>query len=129
GTVQLPDRPAVGKGRAAKERPAGASSANDEQSLPARRAHLTRPDPPISHQPRRSGWKHSSGKVAHWPGSRRFWQKRGCQTLRPHRRMPMAAPQVERPPVPRVADERTLLEAWLDYHRATPRVQGGGLRG
>src|SRR4029453_18221610 len=97
------------------------------QSLPARRAHLTRPDPTISHQHRRSGWRHSSGKVAHWPGSRLFWQKRGCQTLRTHRRMPMTAPQVERPPVPRVADERTMLEAWLDYHRATLLMKCAGL--
>jgi uncharacterized damage-inducible protein DinB len=39
----------------------------------------------------------------------------------------MTAPQVERPPVPRVADERTMLEAWLDYHRATLLMKCAGL--
>ena len=31
----------------------------------------------------------------------------------------MTAPEVERPAVPRAADERAMLEAWLEYHRAT----------
>ena len=31
----------------------------------------------------------------------------------------MPAPRVERQAVPLVADERTMLEAWLDFHRAT----------
>ena len=39
----------------------------------------------------------------------------------------MTAPQVERPAVPRVADERTMLEAWLDYHRATLLMKCAGL--
>ena len=39
----------------------------------------------------------------------------------------MTAPQVERPQVPRVADERTMLEAWLDYHRATLLMKCAGL--
>jgi hypothetical protein len=39
----------------------------------------------------------------------------------------MTAPQVARPPVPRVADERTMLEAWLDYHRATLLMKCAGL--
>jgi uncharacterized damage-inducible protein DinB len=39
----------------------------------------------------------------------------------------MTAPEVERPPVPRVADERTMLEAWLDYHRATLLMKCAGL--
>src|SRR5712691_6159546 len=30
--------------------------------------------------------------------------------------MPWTAPEVIRPAVPRVADERTMLEAWLDLH-------------
>jgi hypothetical protein len=39
----------------------------------------------------------------------------------------MTAPQVERPQVPRVADERAMLEAWLDYHRATLLMKCAGL--
>jgi uncharacterized damage-inducible protein DinB len=39
----------------------------------------------------------------------------------------MTAPQVERPQVPRVTDERTMLEAWLDYHRATLLMKCAGL--
>ena len=33
--------------------------------------------------------------------------------------MPWMAPEVTRPAVPRVADERTMLEAWLDFQRQT----------
>jgi uncharacterized damage-inducible protein DinB len=40
---------------------------------------------------------------------------------------PMTAPEVQRPEVPRVADERTMLEAWLDYHRATLLMKCAGL--
>jgi hypothetical protein len=39
----------------------------------------------------------------------------------------MTAPEVQRPKVPRVADERTMLEAWLDYHRATLLMKCAGL--
>ena len=39
----------------------------------------------------------------------------------------MTAPQVDRPKVPRVADERAMLEAWLDYHRATLLMKCAGL--
>ena len=39
----------------------------------------------------------------------------------------MPPPQVARPEVPRVADERTMLEAWLDYHRATLLMKCAGL--
>jgi uncharacterized damage-inducible protein DinB len=39
----------------------------------------------------------------------------------------MSAPRVERPEVPLVADERTMLEAWLDYHRATLLLKCAGL--
>ena len=39
----------------------------------------------------------------------------------------MTAPQVERSQVPRVADERAMLEAWLDYHRATLLMKCAGL--
>jgi uncharacterized damage-inducible protein DinB len=39
----------------------------------------------------------------------------------------MTAPEVQRPDVPRVADERTMLEAWLDYHRATLLMKCAGL--
>jgi uncharacterized damage-inducible protein DinB len=39
----------------------------------------------------------------------------------------MTAPQVDRPQVPRTADERTMLEAWLDYHRATLLMKCAGL--
>lgn len=37
--------------------------------------------------------------------------------------MPWTAPGVMRPEVPRVADERTMLEAWLDWHRQTLLVE------
>jgi uncharacterized damage-inducible protein DinB len=40
---------------------------------------------------------------------------------------PVTAPQVERPDVPRVTDERTMLDAWLDYHRATLLMKCAGL--
>jgi uncharacterized damage-inducible protein DinB len=40
---------------------------------------------------------------------------------------PMTAPEVQRPEVPRVADERAMLEAWLDYHRATLLMKCAGL--
>jgi uncharacterized damage-inducible protein DinB len=33
--------------------------------------------------------------------------------------MPWTAPEVTRPAMPRVADERPMLEAWLDWHRQT----------
>jgi uncharacterized damage-inducible protein DinB len=39
------------------------------------------------------------------------------------------APTVERPSVPHVADERTMLEAWLDHHRATLVWKCAGLTG
>jgi uncharacterized damage-inducible protein DinB len=39
----------------------------------------------------------------------------------------VTAPQVDRPKVPRVADERAMLEAWLDYHRATLLMKCAGL--
>jgi uncharacterized damage-inducible protein DinB len=39
----------------------------------------------------------------------------------------MTAPEVERPPVPRVADEPAMLEAWLEYHRATLLMKCAGL--
>jgi uncharacterized damage-inducible protein DinB len=39
----------------------------------------------------------------------------------------MTAPQVERAEVPRAADERTMLDAWLDYHRATLLMKCAGL--
>ena len=41
--------------------------------------------------------------------------------------MPWAAPEVTRPVVPRVADERTMLEAWLDLHRQTLLMKCTGL--
>lgn len=41
--------------------------------------------------------------------------------------MPWTAPQVTRPVVPRVADERTMLEAWLDFHRQTLLMKCTGL--
>jgi uncharacterized damage-inducible protein DinB len=37
------------------------------------------------------------------------------------------APEVPRPTVPRVADERTMLEAWLDFHRQTLLMKCTGL--
>jgi uncharacterized damage-inducible protein DinB len=39
----------------------------------------------------------------------------------------MTAPAVQRPEVPRTGDERTLLEAWLDFHRATLLMKCAGL--
>jgi hypothetical protein len=51
GAVQLPDRAAVGKGRAAKERPSAAAAADDEEPLTAGRADVPGPDRPLSHQP------------------------------------------------------------------------------
>jgi uncharacterized damage-inducible protein DinB len=39
----------------------------------------------------------------------------------------MPVPPVERRPVPRAADERTMLDAWLDYHRATLLMKCAGL--
>jgi uncharacterized damage-inducible protein DinB len=41
--------------------------------------------------------------------------------------MPWIAPEVLRPAVPRVADERTMLEAWLDLHRQTLLLKCAGL--
>jgi uncharacterized damage-inducible protein DinB len=40
----------------------------------------------------------------------------------------MMAADVQRPKVPRAGDERTLLDAWLDYHRATLLMKCAGLR-
>jgi hypothetical protein len=39
----------------------------------------------------------------------------------------VSAPRVERAEVPLVADERPMLEAWLDYHRATLLRKCAGL--
>ncbi len=39
----------------------------------------------------------------------------------------MIAPQVERPDVPLVAGERAMLDAWLEYHRATLLTKCAGL--
>jgi uncharacterized damage-inducible protein DinB len=36
-------------------------------------------------------------------------------------------PEVSRPAMPRVADERTMLEAWLDFHRQTLLMKCTGL--
>ena len=41
--------------------------------------------------------------------------------------MPWTAPEVPRPAMPRVADERTMLEAWLDLHRQTLLMKCTGL--
>jgi uncharacterized damage-inducible protein DinB len=41
--------------------------------------------------------------------------------------MPWTAPVITRPAVPRVADERTMLEAWLDFHRQTLLMKCTGL--
>lgn len=41
--------------------------------------------------------------------------------------MTAPAPPVARQSVPRVADERTMLEAWLDFHRATLLLKCQGL--
>ena len=41
--------------------------------------------------------------------------------------MPWTAPEVTRPAMPRVADERTMLEAWLDFHRQTLLMKCAGL--
>ena len=41
--------------------------------------------------------------------------------------MPWTAPAVTRPAVPRVADERTMLDAWLDFHRQTLLMKCAGL--
>ena len=41
--------------------------------------------------------------------------------------MPWTAPGVPRPAMPRVADERTMLEAWLDWHRQTLLMKCTGL--
>jgi uncharacterized damage-inducible protein DinB len=41
--------------------------------------------------------------------------------------MPWTAPEVTRPVVPRVADERPMLEAWLDWHRQTLLMKCVGL--
>src|SRR5207248_1203561 len=39
----------------------------------------------------------------------------------------MTAPHVERPRVPRIADERAMLVAWLEFHRATLLMKCAGL--
>jgi uncharacterized damage-inducible protein DinB len=41
--------------------------------------------------------------------------------------MPWTAPQASRKPVPPVADERQMLEAWLDFHRQTLLAKCAGL--
>ena len=41
--------------------------------------------------------------------------------------MPWTAPEVTRPARPDVADERTMLEAWLDFHRQTLLMKCTGL--
>jgi hypothetical protein len=41
--------------------------------------------------------------------------------------MPWSAPEVDRLEPPTVADERTSLEAWLDYHRQTLLLKCAGL--
>ena len=41
--------------------------------------------------------------------------------------MPWTAPEVNRPEVPRVADERTMLEAWLEWQRQTLLMTCTGL--
>src|SRR5262245_59209504 len=43
------------------------------------------------------------------------------------RGMSWTAPEVTRPAVPRVADERTMLETWLDLHRQTLLMKCTGL--
>lgn len=39
----------------------------------------------------------------------------------------MSAPSVERTDPPLIADERSMLDSWLDYHRATLLVKCAGL--
>ncbi|HUB37928.1 MAG TPA: DinB family protein [Streptosporangiaceae bacterium] len=43
--------------------------------------------------------------------------------------MTWTAPEVTRTDPPRVADERTALQGWLDFHRATLRWKCSGLTG
>jgi len=39
----------------------------------------------------------------------------------------MTAPEITRTDPPRIADERTMLDAWLDYHRTTLLMKCAGL--
>jgi uncharacterized damage-inducible protein DinB len=41
--------------------------------------------------------------------------------------MPWTAPEITQPTVPHVADERTMLETWLDFHRETLVMKCAGL--
>lgn len=41
--------------------------------------------------------------------------------------MSWTAPEIDRPEPPSIADERTALEAWLDFHRATLLQKCAGL--
>jgi uncharacterized damage-inducible protein DinB len=43
--------------------------------------------------------------------------------------MTWTAPKIDRPEPPTVADERTAVQAWLDYHRATLLWKCTGLNG
>jgi hypothetical protein len=72
----LPDRAAVRKARAAKERPSAATAADDEEPLTTGRADITGPDPPLSHQPPASVDRFDSPeryepRPGGWPRSRR----------------------------------------------------------
>jgi uncharacterized damage-inducible protein DinB len=46
-----------------------------------------------------------------------------------HARVTWTAPDVARTEPPNIADERTALQGWLDYHRATLRWKCAGLTG
>jgi Protein of unknown function (DUF664) len=39
----------------------------------------------------------------------------------------MIAPDIERQRVPRIADKRVMLDAWLEFHRATLLMKCSGL--
>ena len=41
--------------------------------------------------------------------------------------MPWTAPEIPQPMVPHVADERAMLETWLDFHRQTLLMKCAGL--
>jgi uncharacterized damage-inducible protein DinB len=49
--------------------------------------------------------------------------------MRQHAPVTWTAPEVTRLEPPNIADERTALQGWLDYHRATLRWKCAGLTG
>ena len=71
----------------------------------------------------------SRRRASHRMGDIRTYVRTMCQRAQPSARPPTVGHMRERLDPPLVADEKTMLDSWLDYHRDTLMMKCDGLRG